>query len=152
MDIGSIINQNTNEVNVEMLELPTSMQEHLSGNTDNGNAENAQSTNESGENTTKLSLEQLSGMIIMGYNAISCMVYRRIEPAFDASLSNEEIQAINGPLKAVLQEYNVEMTPVTALIITVVGINVGKIMQLTMLRKELALQANQESEVKNGIA
>ena len=134
MDIKSIINEDLNTVNVDKIELPESMQQQAQ-------PEEKADTPKNDEKTTKLTLEQLSGMIVIGYNAISCAIYRKIEAGFDASLTGEEMQAIQEPLKLVLQQYDVEVTPVTALAIAVIGVNVGKIMQLQAYRQQKALEA-----------
>lgn len=140
MDIKDIINEETTPIDVEKLELPESMQQP-------DQAEAAADTQEHEEKTTKLSLEQLAGIIMVGYNAISCTIYRRIEPEFDASLTAEETQAIQKPLETVLQEYNVEVTPVTALVIAVVGVNIAKVFQLQQFR-QLKMQELQQQEAE----
>ena len=141
MDIKDIINEETTPVDVEKLELPESMQQTEAGT---GTDENSQKQE---EKTTKLSLEQLAGIIMVGYNAISCTIYRRIEPEFDASLTAEETQAIQKPLETVLQEYDVEVTPVTALVIAVVGVNIAKVFQLQQFR-QLKMQELQQQEAE----
>ena len=140
IDINNIINEDTFAVNAENIELPASMQAQIGGNTDNTTTENTHGESSNTDNTTTMTLEQLSGMLIMGYNAVSCAIYRRIEPTFDASLTQEECQTIEQPLKLVLKEYNVEVTPVTALCIAILGVNVVKVMQLRAYRQTLAVQ------------
>lgn len=142
MDIKSIINEELNPVNVDNIELPESMQQQKKEQPE-------EDIPKKDEKTTTLTLEQLSGMIVIGYNAISCAIYRKIEAGFDASLTDEEMQAIQEPLKLVLQQYDVEVTPVTALAIAVIGVNVGKIMQLQAYRQQKALEVAEEVEQQN---
>ena len=126
MDIKQIINEDRKLVNVENIELPEEQEI----------AENQQNENDGkqDENKVQMSLKDLASMAIMGYNAVSVAIYHRFEPGFDASLTKEEMEALQPPLEAVLQQYNVTLTPTTALIIAVAGINVTKIMQLRMYR------------------
>lgn len=148
MNIEEIIKQDTIKVDVNNIELPASM------NTDNNNGVGVNSEkpgegdkgSQGGSSTdaTTLSLEQLAGLIMVGYNAVSTAVYRRIEPNFDASLDPEEVKAIQEPLILVLKEYDVQMTPVTALIVAVIGVNVVKVMQLMQYRKQLQAAAAEE--------
>ena len=143
MDITKIIKEDTKQVDVNALELPESMQQQQQQNSIHGEPNEPSC---SSSNTTKLSLEQLAGMCVIGYNTISCAIYRRIEPTFDASLTADEMQAIQQPLEEVLRQYDVQVTPVTALAIAVVGVNVAKIMQLQAYRKQLAELIIQNAE------
>lgn len=152
IDINNIINQDTFKVDTGNIELPVSMLEGMQNNTGNTETENTQVNNEDTEKTTTLSLEQISGIIIIGYDAIAKSIYRRIEPGFDASLTNDEKTAIEEPLKLVLQQYNIQVTPLTALCMAVIGVNMAKIMQLKMYRVQLAKQyevEQKESEVND---
>lgn len=126
MDIKQIINEDRKLVNVENIELPE----------EQAVTENQQNENDGKQDESKvqMSLKDLASMAIMGYNAISVAIYHRFEPEFDASLTKEEMEALQPPLEAVLQQYNVTLTPTTALIIAIAGINVTKIMQLRMYR------------------
>lgn len=135
MNIEQIIKEDTKNVDVNNIELPASMQP----TEDSGNPKSDEGASDGGGNgaTTTLSLEQLAGLIIVGYNAVSCAIYRRVEPGFDASLQPEEAKAIKDPLETVLREYDVQVTPVTALIVAIIGVNAVKIMQLMQYRKEL---------------
>lgn len=135
MNIEQIIKEDTKTIDVNNIELPASMQP----TEEPGDHRSDEGASDGGGNgaTTTLSLEQLAGLIIVGYNAVSCAIYRRVEPGFDASLQPEEVQAIKDPLETVLREYDVQVTPVTALIVAVIGVNAVKIMQLMQYRKEL---------------
>ena len=143
MNIKELIKEDTTHVDIDKLELPDSMQQNTtngeprSSNADEPSRDSSPDSSSS-DATTTLSLEQLAGMCVIGYNAISCAIYRRIEPTFDASLTSDEMQAIQQPLEEVLRQYDVQVTPVTALAIAVVGVNVAKIMQLQAYRKQLA--------------
>lgn len=149
MDIEAIIKEDTAPVDVDKLELPESMQQTATEEPRSPNSDSA-SLPGSGDNaTTTLSLEQLAGMCVVGYNAISCAIYRRIEPNFDANLTSDEMQAIQQPLEEVLRQYDVQITPVTALAIAVIGVNVSKIMQLQVYRKELEKKQYQQFEEAN---
>lgn len=132
MDIKQIINEERKLVNVDNIELPEEQEI----------AENQQTENEGkqDENEVQMSLKDIASMVIMGYNAISVAIYHKFEPEFDASLTKDEMQALQPPLEAVLQQYNVTLTPTTALIIAVAGINVNKIMQLRMFRAAKAIE------------
>ncbi len=141
MNIEAIIKEDTTKVDVEKLELPESMQQATTPNTETVGSRDSASDGGT-EGTTKLSLEQLAGMIIIGYNVVSCAIYRKIEPTFDASLTPDETKALQEPMETVLREYNVEVTPITALAVAVVSVNVVKIMQLQAYRKQLAEQVN----------
>lgn len=145
IDINNIINQDTFQVDTGNIELPVSMSEGVQ-NTGNTEAENTQVNSEDTEKTATLSLEQISGIIIIGYDAISKAIYRRIEPNFDATLTQDEKTAIEEPLKLVLQQYNIQVTPVTALCMAVIGVNMAKIMQLKMYRVQLAKQYEVEQK------
>lgn len=154
MNIEAIIKEDTTHVDVDKLELPESMQQATTPNTEAvGNKSlGGDSASDGGtEGTTKLSLEQLAGMIVIGYNVVSCAIYRKIEPTFDASLTPDETKALQEPLETVLREYNVEVTPITALAVAVVSVNVVKIMQLQAYRKQLAEQVNYTEQPKNDI-
>lgn len=142
MNIEAIIKEDITKVDVEKLELPESMQQATTPNTETVGSSDSKSGSSANEGTTTLSLEQLAGMIIIGYNVVSCAIYRKIEPTFDASLTPDETKALQEPLETVLREYNVEVTPITALAVAVVSVNVVKIMQLQAYRKQLAEQVN----------
>ena len=151
MNIEDIIKQDTIKVDIDNIELPASMQPE--NNTDGpGNFEkpaDGEKGSQGGSSTaaTNLSLEQLAGLIMLGYNAVSTAVYRRIEPTFDASLDPEEVKAIQEPLILVLKEYDVQMTPVTALIVAVIGVNAVKVMQLMQYRKQLQAAMAENTEM-----
>ena len=135
MDIVKIMQEETRPVDPDKLELPDSMQQqNIHGEPEKSASDNVGAG--SGSDTTTLSLEQLAGLCVVGYNTISCAIYRRFEPEFDASLTSDEMQAIQAPLEQVLAQYDVQVTPVTALLIAVVGVNIGKIMALQAYRKE----------------
>lgn len=155
MNIENIIKEDTTKVDIDKLELPESMQQATTPNTEavgNNKSPEGDSTSDGGtEGTTKLSLEQLAGMIVLGYNVVSCAIYRKIEPTFDASLTPDETKALQEPLETVLREYNVEVTPITALAVAVVSVNVVKIMQLQAYRKQLAEQVNYTEQPQNDL-
>lgn len=152
MNIKELIKEDTQHVDIDKLELPESMQQATTPNTETVGSSDSKSGSGSDEGTTTLSLEQLAGMCVIGYNTISCAIYRRIEPTFDASLTADEMQAIQQPLEEVLRQYDVQVTPVTALAIAVVGVNVAKIMQLQAYRKQLAELIIKNATPENDIA
>lgn len=147
MNIENIIKEDIKEVDIDKLELPESMQQQQQQNTaseepgkpgsDEGNLDGAAPMGD-----TTLSLEQLAGMIIVGYNTVSCAIYKKIEPGFDASLTKDEEKALQQPLELVLKQYDVQMTPLTALIVAVAGINFFKIRALIEYRKTLHIDPN----------
>lgn len=145
MDIDLIMNEERRVVDIDKIELPA---------TEQFTSENKQQASENGTKTienevVKMSLGELATMGVAMYDVAQTAIYKRIEPRFNAALTTEEKQAIEPALKAVLKQYNVEMTPVNALIITLVSINVGKVVQLKMLRVELAkAEAKAEAEAK----
>lgn len=129
MNIDEILNTPRTAIDPDKIELPETEEQTAQQTTENGE--------KNGENTTvSMSPAQLANMAIGVYNAIQTAVYKRIEPRFDASLTPEETQALLPPTEAVLAQYNVQMSPVTCLVVTIVGINMGKIMQLKMLQAQ----------------
>lgn len=142
MNIDEIINTPRRVVNVDEIQLPESMEITPNENGDNGK-ENGEKTD--GENV-QMSLVEVANMAIAAYNVIQTAIYKRIEPRFDASLTPDECKAIEPPLRAVLAQYNVQMSPITGLIVVVAGINVGKIMQIKMLRAEFAKKEKEEKK------
>ena len=143
VDIDAIMNEEVRDVNLDTLQLPQSMQQDQAAG-DPGQEQAAGDPGSSG--SVSMSLEDLSRVIIEGYNVVSCVVWRKIESGYDASLNEDEKQAIDEPLKMVLQEYNVQVTPVTALVCTLIGINVGKYIQLKMYRAEKAKVIEQDNQ------
>lgn len=135
MDINEIFNTPRKVVDVENIQLPENEQP---------TPENDQANNEAnGENTqaneaVTMSLHECASMCIVAYNVIQTAIYKRIEPDFDAALTPDESKAIQIPLEAVLSQYNVTMKPTTALIVTLVGVNVGKIMAIKMIQSQRA--------------
>lgn len=143
MNVEEIFNTPRKKVDIENIQLPENME--------NDNKENGEKSTENGEQKAEngeitMSCAQLAAMAIGLYDAIQTAVYKRIEPAFDAKLTAEETNALLPPTTAVLEQYNVTVSPVTALIVTIVGINVGKIMQLKILQSQLAAAAAAEAE------
>lgn len=145
MNIENIIKEDIKEVDIDKLELPESMQQQQNSvheepekpGSDSGNLDGAAPMGD-----TTLSLEQLAGMIIVGYNTVSCAIYKKIEPGFDASLTRDEEKSLQQPLELVLKQYDVQMTPLTALIVAVAGINLFKIKALIEYRKTLHIDPN----------
>lgn len=133
MNIEQILNEPRREVNPETIELPENM-EVITPET-NGNKTDTKE-NEDGKQV-QMSLAELATMSVMLYNAIQTAIYKRVEPRFNAELTKEETQALIPTVKAVLQQYNVTMTPIMALLTTLAGINIAKIVQIKMLRAEL---------------
>lgn len=144
MNIEGIINEEVEQVNVDNLDLPENMQsvENQSFASSENNSTNEQLNNEA----TKLSLEQLSGMIIGAFDVVNKMVWKKVEPTFDASLTADEIKVIDEPLKLVLKSYEIEVTPPIALLIAVAGVEVGKFMQLKFYKAQMQMQMMQNSE------
>lgn len=149
MNVDEIFNTPRKKVDIENIQLPE--------NLENDNKENGEKTTENGEQKAEngemtMSCAQLAAMAIGLYDAIQTAVYKRIEPAFDAKLTTEETNALIPPTTAVLEQYNVTVSPLTALVVTIVGINVGKIMQIKMLQAEKAKQIEEakveEEEIK----
>ena len=132
MDIEKIISEDTIPVDVDKLELPENMQEQTTTPPPSGGS----GSDEPKQETTRLSLEQLSGMIIGAFDVVNKMMFRRFEPAFDASLTPDEKKVINEPLKLVLQSYDIEVTPPVALMIAVAGVEVCKFRQMKMFQAE----------------
>lgn len=133
--IDDVIKEEVQQVDVEKIELPENQSFMAGLQGDNGGQ-----TNENGEKGTdnkdvKMSLGDLCNTIIMMYNGLSVLVYKKLNENFDGSLTNEEVEMLKTPLKATLQQYNVEMSPVGALCMVLVSINVGKIMQLKFMRQ-----------------
>lgn len=143
MNVDEIFNTPRKKVDIENIQLPE--------NVENDTKENGEKTTENGEQKAEtgqitMSCAQLAVMAIGLYDAIQMAVYKRIEPAFDAKLTAEEINALLPPTTAVLEQYNVTVSPVTALIVTIVGINVGKIMQLKILQSQIAAAAAEQAK------
>lgn len=144
MNIEEIINEDVNEVNTEKIELPQSVQ--TLENENENTSEDGTQTDEDGTQTQRLSLEQLSGLIIGAFDVVNKFAFKKIEPRFDASLTADEIKVIDEPLKIVLKSYDIAVTPPIALLVAVVGVEVGKFMQLKMFQATLAMQETQEYE------
>lgn len=148
MNVDEIFNTPRKKVDIENIQLPENME--------NDNKENGEKTTENGEQKAEngqitMSCAQLASMAIGLYDAIQSAIYKRIEPAFDAKLTAEETNALLPPTTAVLEQYNVTFSPVTALIVTIVGINVGKIVQLKILQNKLAAAAAVAENEKKGV-
>lgn len=128
MELNDIIKEERREVDVDKLEMPVPQQEEKK---------------ETGPETEKepqieeIPVAQLANMAIGAYNIVSCAIYRRIEPGFDASLTDDETKALQMPVEQFLQQYNIKMTPTTALIIALVGVNMVKVMQLKSYRAKV---------------
>lgn len=127
MELKDIINEERREVDVEKIEMPA--QQKQEEKTDTGNETEPQ--------IEEIPVAQLANMAIGAYNIVSCAIYRRIEPGFDASLTDDETKALQMPVEQFLQQYNIKMTPTTALIIALVGINMVKVMQLKAYRAKV---------------
>lgn len=127
MELKDIINEERREVDVEKIEMPA--QQKQEEKTDTGNETEPQ--------IEEIPVAQLANMAIGAYNIVSCAIYRRIEPGFDASLTNDETKALQMPVEQFLHQYNIKMTPTTALIIALVGINMVKVMQLKAYRAKV---------------
>lgn len=127
MELKDIINEERREVDVEKIEMPA--QQKQEEKTDTGNETEPQ--------IEEIPVAQLANMAIGAYNIVSCAIYRRIEPGFDASLTDDETKALQMPVEQFLQQYNIKMTPTTALIIALVGINMVKVMQLKSYRAKV---------------
>lgn len=127
MELKEIINEERREVDVEKIEMPA--QQKQEEKTDTGNETEPQ--------IEEIPVAQLANMAIGAYNIVSCAIYRRIEPGFDASLTDDETKALQMPVEQFLQQYNIKMTPTTALIIALVGINMVKVMQLKAYRAKV---------------
>lgn len=143
MDIDKIIQEEVQEVDLQNVELPSSMKnEENDGNdhTDNSSDEPA-----SLPDIEKLSLEQLSGMIITGFNVVQNMIWNRYAPGFDANLTADECKVIDKPLRQVLKNYNITVTPPIALLIAVAGVEISKYMQLKMYLIDKVNKQNEEA-------
>lgn len=127
MELKDIINEERREVDVEKIEMPA--QQKQEEKTDTGNETEPQ--------IEEIPVAQLAHMAIGAYNIVSCAIYRRIEPGFDASLTDDETKALQMPVEQFLQQYNIKMTPTTSLIIALVGINMVKVMQLKSYRAKV---------------
>lgn len=143
MNVDEIFNTPRKKVDIENIQLPE--------NVDNDTKENSEKTTGNGEQNTEngqltMSCAQLASMAIGLYDAIQSAIYKRIEPAFNAKLTAEETNALLPPTTAVLELYNVTVSPITALIVTIVGINVGKIMQLKILQSQIAAAAAEQAK------
>ena len=128
MELQDIINEERREVDVDKIEMPIPDQKEKK---ETGNETEEESPIE------EIPFAQLANMAIGSYNIVSCAIYRRIEPGFDASLTNDEIKALQLPVEQFLQQYNIKMTPTTALIIALLGINMVKVMQLKSYRAKM---------------
>lgn len=128
MELNDIIKEERREVDVDKLEMPAPQQEEKK---ETGNE------TEKEPQIEEIPVAQLANMAIGAYNIVSCAIYRRIEPGFDASLTDGETKALQMPVEQFLQQYNIKMTPTTALIIALVGINMVKIMQLKSYRAKI---------------
>lgn len=122
MELNDIIKEERREVDVDKLEMP---EPQIAEKKENGNEEI-----EKGPQIEEIPVAQLANMAIGAYNIVSCAIYRRIQPGFDASLTEDETKALQMPVEQFLQQYNIKMTPTTALIIALAGINMVKVMQL----------------------
>lgn len=122
MELNDIIKEERREVDVDKLEMP---EPQIAEKKENGNEEI-----ETGTQIEEIPVAQLANMAIGAYNIVSCAIYRRIQPGFDASLTEDETKALQMPVEQFLQQYNIKMTPTTALIIALAGINMVKVMQL----------------------
>lgn len=150
MEITKIIKQDTISVDPDNIELPGSMQHEqpVEGDVKAGdekegdNSENISST---------ISLSELSQMILLGYNAATCALYRRYVPWYDASLTKEEYDLLQPPLERVLSEYNIELSPMGALLVAVVGINISKIMQIQFQMKQMQQEQVQMQQEKREV-
>ena len=149
MNFDEILTTPRREIDPNTIQLPES-EEVVNGQT---NENNGQTQENAQANAVTMSLGELANMAIGVYNALQTAIYKRVEPNFDAALTPEEIKALQPPVKAVLQQYNVTMSPMSALITTSVGINLGKIMQIKMMRAEMARieaeKAEEEKKQKN---
>lgn len=125
MDLNDIIKEERREVDVDKLEMQQEEKKETGTET------------EKEPQIEEIPVAQLANMAIGAYNIISCFIYRKIEPGFDASLTEAETQALQTPVEQFLKQYNIAMTPTTALIIALVGVNMVKIMQLKSYREKL---------------
>lgn len=128
MELKDIINEERLEVDVDKLEMPEPQEEKK---------ENGNETEKGPQIIEEIQVAQLANMAIGAYNIVSCAIYRRIEPGFDASLTEDEIKVLQIPAEQFLQQYNIKMTPTTALIIALVGVNMVKVMQLKSYREKM---------------
>lgn len=135
MDLKDIINEERREVDIEKIEMSEQQQEKTENIT------------EKEEQIEEIPVAQLATMAIGAYNMLSCAIYRRIEPGFDASLTNDEITALKQPTEQFLEQYNITMTPTVALIIALCGINMIKIMQLRAYRATQAKAKEQQNDL-----
>lgn len=138
MELKDIIKEERREVDIEKIEMP----------------EQETTENDKKETTEKIIEEipvaQLATMAIGAYNVLSCAIYRKIEPGFDASLTTDEVAALQQPTEQFLQQYNIKMTPTVALIIAVVGVNMLKIMQLKAYRATKLQKAKEQQNIFAG--
>lgn len=128
MELNDIINEERRVVDVDKIEMPVPEQKEKK--------ETGKETEEELQ-IEEIPVAQLANMAIGAYNIVSCAIYRRIEPGFDASLTDDETKALKMPVEQFLQQYNIKMTPTTALIIALVGINMVKVMQLKAYRAKI---------------
>lgn len=148
MELKDIINEERREVDVQKIEMPA--QQKQEEKTDTGNE------TEKGTQIEEIPVAQLANMAIGAYNIVSCAIYRRIEPGFDASLTKDETKALQIPVEQFLQQYNIKMTQTTALIIALVSINMVKVMQLKSYRAKVQFlethtNLSEQEENKNTI-
>lgn len=125
MELQDIIKDERKKINIEKIEMPTQQ---------DGKEKENEPKETPAEVMKEIPVAQLATMAIGAYNVISCAIYRRFEPGFDASLTNDEVAALQQPTEQFFEQYNVTMTPTVALIIAIVGVNMVKIMQLRAYR------------------
>ena len=145
MELNDIIKEERREVDVNKIEMPLPEQK-----------EKKETGNETEEwpQIEEIPVSQLANMAIGAYNIVSCAIYRRIEPGFNASLTEDETKSLQMPVEQFLQQYNIKMTPTTALIIALAGINMVKVMQLKAYRAKvqslkIKYGSTQQEENKN---
>lgn len=135
MNIDDVIKEEVQQVDVDKIELPENQSFMAGLQGDNGGQTNENGEQGADNKDVKMSLGDLCNTIIMMYNGLSVLVYKKLNENFDGSLTEEEVAMLKTPLKATLQQYNVEMSPVGALCMVLVSINVGKLMQLKFMRQ-----------------
>ena len=134
MNIEAIIKEDRRQINPDKIEMPENIDGQQSANAGNQVASDGKQQ----ENVVQMSLKDMANMCIMGYNIISTAVYKHFEKDFNASLTAEEFQALQAPTEAVLEQYNITLTPVVCLCLTLGTINITKITQLKFYRAEKA--------------
>lgn len=137
MELQDIIKEERKEIDISKIEMPTQIQD--------GKEKEKEPKETPAEVVKEIPVHQLATMAIGAYNVISCAIYRRFEPGFDASLTNDEVAALQQPTEQFLEQYNIKMTPTVAIIIALVGVNMVKVMQLRAYR---AAQAQQNSNLQ----